>query len=182
MHGIVTLLDDEHDQKVTRLWQELDLDCGLRGVSLTPIAHFSWHVALEYDMQHLPGVMQGLAAAARPFVVRSAGLGIFTGPAPVIYIALVKDDPLMDFHHQLYRAVLPLAARPSPYYDPDAWMPHITLTYGDKDLAALECALGKVLYRPLEWQIPVDNLALISQAEGHVGERSLSFQLGAPSR
>ena len=38
------------------------------------------------------------AGQSAPFVVRSAGLGLFTGLAPVLYLAVVKTDNLMKVH------------------------------------------------------------------------------------
>jgi 2'-5' RNA ligase len=180
MHGVVTLLDREHNDKVEGIWKELEMSCGLKGILLTPIAHFSWHVAAGYDTQQLNQTMQEIAASTSPFIARTAGIGIFTGASPVVYISLVKDDRLLSFHDLVYQKVNQLSNQPVPYYAPSAWMPHITLAAGDTSLQALHCALEKLVSQTFEWEILVDNLALISQAEGHIGERSFAFQFQQP--
>jgi 2'-5' RNA ligase len=180
MHGVVTLLDSKYDQAVEDLWRELELDCGLKGVLVTPVAHFSWHVAVDYDIPRLRQALEKFAAGSQPFTTRTAGIGVFTGTPPVVYITLVKDDALLQFHNQLHQAIAPLAVQPSLHYHPQAWVPHITLAH-DTDPLRIRCALDKLLFRPFQWEIPVDNLALISQAEGHVGERTFSFSFGEDS-
>jgi 2'-5' RNA ligase len=180
MHGVVTLLDSKYDQAVEDLWQELELDCGLKGILVTPVAHFSWHVAVDYDIPRLRLALQEIAASSLPFPARTAGIGVFTGTPPVVYITLVKDGALLQFHNQLHQVIAPMAVQTSLHYHPQAWVPHITLAH-DTDLLRMSCALDKLLFRPFQWEIPVDNLALISQAEGHIGERAFSFSFAGDS-
>ncbi len=42
MHGIVSLLDDQHYQLVEDLWAELKQEFAVEGVYITPYPHFSY--------------------------------------------------------------------------------------------------------------------------------------------
>jgi 2'-5' RNA ligase len=177
MHGIVSLLDEEHNQKVENIWRELALDCGLTGDQHIPIAHFSWHVAASYQIARLRPVLQEIAAVSEPFFVRATGIGLFTGERPVVFISLVKDDLMLRFHKVVWQKVNHLSLDPSPYYIPKTWVPHITLAETGWP-GRLACAMEKLVFQPFNWQIRVDNLALISEAEGHVEEMAFAFRFG----
>jgi hypothetical protein len=103
MYAIVSLLDEHHYNRIENLWHDLEVECGLSGVTLTPLPHFSWHIANEYDYRRLEASLQELAANTQPFSVRTTGLGLFTGASPVLFIPIVKDSTLAVGsynHHQ----------------------------------------------------------------------------------
>lgn len=141
MYAIVSLLDEHHYTRIEDLWHDLEVECGLSGVTLTPLPHFSWHIASEYDYRRLEASLLELAASTPPFNVRTTGLGLFTGASPVLFIPIVKDPALADFHLQVWQRSQTTAIGASPHYAPEAWVPHITLAYGDVDAVKLGCAM-----------------------------------------
>jgi 2'-5' RNA ligase len=179
MHGIVSLLDSKYYAKVEGLWDELELDCSLMGIQVTPLPHFSWQVAHDYDLKSLKPVLEKIASAAHPFKVRTTGIGLFTGPKPVVFISLVKDALLLRFHELVWRLTYNSAIFPSPFYAPEAWMPHITLAYGETNWSRLSCTLEKLVYHPFNWEIEVDHITVISQFEGQIGEKSIQLKFGS---
>jgi hypothetical protein len=86
MHGIVTLLDNEHYQLVEDLWTELKREFSVDGVYVTPYPHFSYHAAQDYDVDKIESVLERIASNITTFKVRTSGLAIFTGASPVLYI------------------------------------------------------------------------------------------------
>lgn len=178
MNGIATLLVEPHKSQVEALWRTLEERCGLIGVRLTPLPHFSYQVVEAYDQACLADVLQDLARASVPFTVRTSGLGIFSGASPILYLALVKDEPLMRFHRLLWEHTLPLATTPSPYYRPELWVPHITLAYGDVDRARLACALETLAFEGYTWEITVQNVVFIGQADKAIFEPCCIYPLG----
>jgi 2'-5' RNA ligase len=174
MYGIVSLLDQVHYSKVEAIWRVLEEDCGLSGIQRTPIPHFSWYVAKDYDLEKLQPVLENISTKACPFTVRTAGIGLFTGPNPIFYISIVKDAFLLRLHKLIWDCTKAAARFPSVYYSPKAWVPHITLAQGDTDWSRLSCAVQKLVFTSHAWEIEVDNLALISQFDDQVGE--LRFQ------
>jgi hypothetical protein len=175
MHGIVSLLDEPNYSKVEQLWKELELECGLKGIKVTPIPHFSWQVALDYDLNLLRPVLQEIAATARPFMARTAGVGMFSGPKPVVFINVVKTDEMLSFHKLVWERTRHSALDISPLYAPQSWIPHITLAHNDMIWPSVACAIQKLVYRPFNWEILVSSISVISQAEGLVGEESMHF-------
>jgi len=161
MHGIVSLLDSEHNRLVEELWAELAVACGLRGVYVTPFPHFSYHVAARYDTDRLAEVLRQVTRDMAPFYVRTTGLGMFTGAHPVLYLPIVRTSELSRLHHALWHAVAPASSGGVDYYHPDVWMPHITVGFGDIDPDSAAAAARLLATRTLDRDIRIDNLAVI---------------------
>lgn len=179
MHGIVSLLDEPNYSRVEKLWLELEMECGLKGIKITPIPHFSWQVAMDYDLNLLRPVLQDIAAKAKPFIARTTGVGIFSGPKPVVYINVVKSDEMLHFHHLVWQKTHHTALGISPLYAPQSWIPHITIAHNDMIWPSVSCAIQKLAYQPFNWEITVSSISVISQAEGLVGEESMHFDFTA---
>lgn len=172
MQGIVSLLDDETYARVERLWDDLKRDFGVRGLYTTTFPHFSYQVAEDYDVGAVERFLKGLAARARPFRVTTAGLGIFTSSHPVLYVPVVRSPPLADLHGEVWDGVAPRQpGEVTRYYQPELWMPHITLAHGDLSgdaLAEIVRALGT---RGFHWEAEVNNLSMIYDTGGEQGLR-----------
>jgi hypothetical protein len=161
MHGVVSLLDNTHHQLVEDLWAELEQAFAVRGVYVTPYPHFSYHVARHYDIEALEPVLQRLAASSIPFRVQTTGLGIFTGPQPVLYIPVVRSLELSQFHEALWDATMSTGSGIQNYYHPKNWMPHITIGFVYIAKANLPQIVRLLAERAFSWEITVDNIALI---------------------
>lgn len=169
MHGIVSLLDPAYYSMVEAIWHELDSDCSLEGIKITPLPHFSWQIAEEYNLEQVKNILASLAASTQVFTVHTTGVGLFTGAVPVIYIPLVKDTHLITLHQLIWERVQNIARGLSPFYAPDAWMPHITLANRDVDQESLNCAMEKLAFRSFDWEIRIDHLALVHQGDEQEG-------------
>ncbi|MFZ6031331.1 MAG: 2'-5' RNA ligase family protein [Chloroflexota bacterium] len=162
VNGVVSLLDKAHADRLQDIWRMLEQHCRLKGKNTGLPPHFTWQVVAQYDFNQFEPRVSALARAASPFTVRTAGLGIFSGPSPILYIQLVKDARLLSMHEQIWQHSQCCAVSLSPYYAPESWVPHITLAAGDVNAENLGCALDLLAFVPFTWEIPVDNLALLS--------------------
>jgi 2'-5' RNA ligase len=162
MHGVVSLLDDEHYRLIEEVWEELAEKFGVRAGYATPFPHFTYQVSDSYDAKAVESALHRLAAETAPFVVRTAGLGIFTAKRPVLYVPVVRSPALERLHEEVWRALGPQAAgEAARYYGPEMWMPHVTLAQSDIDcvrLAEIVCALAT---RNFHWEMEVNNLSYI---------------------
>lgn len=175
MQAIVSLLDDQHYQLTEALWRELEGRFGLRGVYTTPYPHFSYHVARGYDPPALMAALQQLARTTRPFQIATSGLGVFTGPSPVLYIPIVRTPALTGFHQALCRGVAGCASGVARYYDPEHWLPHITIGLGDLHAALLAEVVHLLGDRDFSWTITINNLACVEE-DAVLGQR-LGYKL-----
>jgi 2'-5' RNA ligase len=161
VNGIVSLLDDRHTNQLAQCWRMLEERCGLKGKNTAMPPHFTWQVVERYDLTQFEPLVRALAWATEPFTIRTSGLGIFSGRSPILYVQIIKDAHLLHLHEQIWRYSQCCAIRPSPYYTPANWVPHITLFSGETTAESFSCAVDAVTFEPFEWEIRVDNLALI---------------------
>ncbi len=174
MEGIVSLLDEEHYRLTESLWEELERTFGLRGIYVTPYPHFSYHVAKGYDAARLETALRCVADSTRAFPVRTGGLGIFTGQSPVLYVPVVRSLALSQLHQRVWEAASPLSSGEEAYYQPESWMPHITIVFGALPSETLPAVVHLLSERDFYWQISVDNLTYIEDVVGQ-GQK-LQFQ------
>jgi hypothetical protein len=166
MEAVISLLDVQHEWLVEALWAELADTFGLRGVSITPYAHFSYQIAQRYAVADLEPVVRRVAAATAPFTVETAGLGIFTGAQPVLYLPVARGPALARLQATLWRELAGTGTGVSDYYHPARWIPHITIAFGDTTPATLAAVTAHLSGRDLAWRITIDNLASIQVADG----------------
>jgi 2'-5' RNA ligase len=169
MIAIASLLNMQANQRIQHIWDLLDANCGLAEMKLTPLPHFTWQSAEGYPLDIAEAALKRMASHFNPFVVLTAGVGVFTGPMPVLYLALVKTRMMIDIHEMLWREMAPLGKLVNEYYSPPRWVPHITLAIRDITPLNLACAMEGLLYYPFEMEILVDNLALIYQVGEYDG-------------
>ncbi len=165
MHGVVSLLDEQHYEQVEQLWSELESTFGVHDLRKTPFPHFSYHVAQHYDLNKLELILSSTAAAMQPFHVRTSGVALFTGEHPVLYVPVVRTSALSAYHRTIYEAVAQASAEDVGYYQPEQWVPHITLANGPALRPLLPDIMRLVSRRDFTWDVLVSNLALIYQTQ-----------------
>ncbi|MXX53460.1 MAG: 2'-5' RNA ligase family protein [Dehalococcoidia bacterium] len=177
--GVVSLLDQKHSALVENLWTELEGEFGLQGLSGRIIPHLSFHVADSYDQRCLKRALKEFASGQTDLHIETAGLGIFTGPAPTLYVAVERCPALSKFHEDLWAAISDASQNPSRYYSPENWSPHISLaswTYMSPDLRErLPDIVAFLIHRPLNWQIGLDNLTLLRSSDETGGSQETVF-------
>jgi hypothetical protein len=161
MEGILSLLDDKHYQLVEDLWAELAREFGVRGVYITPYPHFSYHIAAHYDFESLTPAIERITSNITTFQIRTSGLGIFTGEAPVIYIPVVRSLELTQLQEALWQEISPTASGAQGYYHPGQWTPHITIGFSDINKENLSSIVRWLNERDFNWEITVNNIAFI---------------------
>jgi len=169
MHGIISLLDEEHTNKTIEIWDELASRCGLTAIEITPFPHFSWQIAEDYDIDCVEVLLDDLASQQKPFNILTSGLALFSGEKPVLYIPIVRSAELSKLHAYLWEQLEPLGDGISAHYAPQIWIPHITLATDDLDAEAMACVMGWLPFKSLNWQIDIDNFAFGFQLEGEKG-------------
>ncbi len=170
MHGLVSLLPDEYYRKVEDIWQMLEEECGLTGIKVTPFPHFSWLIASDFDWGALKRKMEEIASQTRPFNVQTGGIGLFSGPSPVIFIPVVRTDELNRLHRRVWDAIQPIGVEISPFYAPQYWMPHISLGYQDVTNKNIDCAMQELAFRTFNWKFDADNISFIHEPDGEIGK------------
>ena len=180
--AVASLLPDEASERVKELWAELERELGLTGATISPLPHFSYQVARDYDLGVLQDVVASVADGARALRVQATGLGVFTGPAPVLYVPIVRSPELARFHVTLWSAASVAAEKLDQHYHPSTWVPHVSLAFGDTTPAKLAAAVELLSGRDLAWDLELDNLAIVKGAGNKPQELVGRYLLGGVAR
>lgn len=166
MYGIVSVLDEAHQDAVWRLWADIEREFGVT-ISEMHVPHFSYHVAKTYGSS-LEETLAGIAASTPPLRTASFFIGVFNAPPPLFFLPLVRTDALSALHRRLWAELGPIATEVMDRYAPNVWMATVNLAPDLKrDLSAE--LLPFLLKRELQWEITIDNVCLLHDT----GERQL---------
>lgn len=177
MHGLVSLLDNHYYKFVLEIWSDLETKFGLTGIKVTPFPHFSWQVAEDYEWDILKEKMEELCESIPTFLVKTSNLGLFSGKSLIVFIAVVKDLNLINIHENIFNSVESVAKSIVPYYHPDVWVPHISLAYSDVTEDNIGDIMKYLASRDFNWEIKIDNLSLIYERTGSLGQLKYEFKL-----
>jgi 2'-5' RNA ligase len=177
MHGLVSLLPQPFYGMVEQIWDGLEERFGLSGIRVTPLPHFSWNIGEDYPPEALEPAMREVAEIISPLSIRTGGLGIFTGPSPVIFIPVVKSPQLVNAHKIIWDRFQNVAQGLSPYYSPENWLPHISLAYQDVTSANIGPVMEALAFQYYHWEMTIDNITFIYEPLGAVGALHYTFTL-----
>ena len=166
MPGIVSLLDDQHTELVEKLWAEMAHRFGVGNSAAAFVPHFSYHVAENYDLDRLVGILERVAEETAVFTTQAEGTAIFPSEMNVIYIPVVRNLALTQLHERVWTAVTPHSRGSNKHYAPASWIPHITLAHGDITRENLGPILTWLHSQSISWTIPVDNLVVLEEVNG----------------
>ncbi len=177
VYAVATIFDLDEMVSNNLAWKAVADVMQKAGVEITPLPHFSWHVASDYDFSALDEYFAELVQGFDPFPIHITGMGIFTGPAPVLYLPVTKTPQVTELHSVIWSGIEPLSSGTNPNYDPHKWIPHITLT----DESAGDDAICKVINElaslPMDMRMVIDHLAVIYRDNRSSGIRS-SYRFG----
>ena len=162
MAGITSVVVGTDLERVRSLWSILEDGFAVGRVAISPVPHVTYQAAKKYDIGLLSRIAEDLASKLRPVRVHASGLGVFTGPRPIVYIPVVRTPELSSFHLAVWSAAS-VAAQDGVdgYLHPARWIPHITLAQGDVTPENLGPIIERLEREPLEWELTLDNISVI---------------------
>ena len=172
MFAIASLLDPVSGQAVQQFWKRFEVDCGLTGVKLWPLPHFSWQSAETLQFEPVENILREISRQVKPFHVCATNLGVFTGDKPIVYLGRVKNETLLHIHQMLWERLQPFTGGLNFYYNPENWIPHITLALYDVEPDRLACAVSSIAFQKIEMEILIDNFAVLAHTADQSGLKS----------
>lgn len=164
MLAVASLLDQEYSDKVNKIVSQLDSIFGLKGVQLTPYPHLTWLTTDVSKMSVLKDYLRRLSEQSQPLSARTMGIGIFPGDKPVIYIPILRTREINRFHARMHQEIGEFSDQIGHFYDPNLWMPHLTLALGDTSSWSLAPVLHYLNQFRFDWTMSLDNLCIIKKS------------------
>ena len=176
MFALITVINGQPGKYISDLWTGLQESCGLDGQNSFMLPHFSWFGCEEIHCENLQIELARISSTIKPFSVKTAGLGVFTGPQPVLYIPIIRTQELSKAHTAVWEACLPYMQGPNYYYSPQNWMPHITLGFKKMTPEVIQCSLGRLTNIRFDFEIFADHYELACYDGQNLGSiRSYHF-------
>lgn len=154
------MLKSSANDQTHGLWEWLNCECNLKGIQIVPYPHFSWLGCENLNIEEAKQVITEFARSITPFIVKTTGIGVFTGSHPVLYLPVIKTRELLNAHDSLWNLIYPHLEKANIYYSPEQWMPHVTLAFRDLSGELVGCAAESLTSTRLELEINVDHLEL----------------------
>ena len=167
MYGIVSELDQEHQEAIWRLWSDIEREFDV-SIRETHVPHFSYHVAKSYG-NRIQELLESIGATTAPVRTSCMIIGVFNFPPPLFFLPLARTDALNALHRRLWTELEPYAVDViGPYYGAEMWMATVNIAPDiDKDIS--HELLPFLLARDFQWQLPIDNVCLLHDT----GERQI---------
>ncbi|QHL86066.1 2'-5' RNA ligase family protein [Nibribacter ruber] len=163
MVAIVSLLDAEHTLRMNHLISLLEQEFGLKGVQTTPDPHLTWLTASDSSLPYIKEAMLHAASLCCKLPIKTTGLGIFPGEKPVLYIPVIRTAVINHFQCHLYEAIRQISPEVGHIYQPDSWLPHLTLALADTTPLLVGQAVQFLNTLSFNWEINLDNLSLLTK-------------------
>jgi 2'-5' RNA ligase len=162
MQGILSLVDPASAERIKVILAELNSHFGLNGVNAFPYPHISFCFMAGYSQARVEERLHDAVSRFKPFKVKTAGIGIFLKPYPVLFVSVVRGTALERLHRLVTKAFSPQDGD-AGFYTADRWMPHITLAVGDLTTDLLPDAVRLLSARDFHWEITLDNLTFAEE-------------------
>ncbi|MDQ3292792.1 MAG: 2'-5' RNA ligase family protein [Bacteroidota bacterium] len=161
MVAVVSLLDAEHSQIVNEIIDDLERIFGLRGVKITADPHITWLICEVEKLGQLKTYLSEIAGQTSSVRVKTTGLGIFPGEHPVIFVPVIRADGFNQVHAELYRGIRAFSRQTINFYDPENWVPHISLALRDTTPEILPELISYLNKRTYNWEIELNNFSIL---------------------
>ncbi len=172
---IFTALPQVVAEQVVAVWKELRTTFGFEDGYNLP--HITYHLAESYHLPYVEALLARIAHETQPFIVRTDGLGIFTGTRPVIHVPVVRSIKLIELQQRLITAVAPYSTGETPgYYATPFWRPHITIARLQDRRELLPEIVNLLAARDFRWQFTIDHLALTYPAKSAITPLRVDFR------
>jgi 2'-5' RNA ligase len=178
MLAITSLLDPKHSDLVNTIIHDFEKEFGLKQVQATPQPHITYLIAETYNLVLLKNYLKRLSYNQRPVHAYTTGIGVFPGEHPVIYIPVLRTQPLNKLHSHLYLDISKMSMEVVPFSKPKLWLPHISLAVGDTTTDMLTPIFKYLAQYSFDWEIMLDNLSIFRESiTGPSFEKESSFFL-----
>ncbi len=161
MNGIVTKLPEFIKYEVESIWNLFKVKLNMERIMSTSFAHITWVIANCCDEERVNEVLEKFGRTKTPFVVKTNGIGIFTGKRPAMYIQIKPDIEMLNFQNELFGLFSPYAYRMKKNYRKEVWIPHISLATEDLSTENITAAVKWILHKSLKYDIRIDSFSLV---------------------
>jgi len=151
-YAVILYFDDQYTKPIENVWASIHnsgLTANMQEAGIRP--HLTLAVYDQLTCQPCENRLADLAAHTHTISLRLSYVGVFTDPEPVIFVAPIPTQELLQFHQDVVTALDFDGNTPRSIYMPGTWIPHCTLAIGfDKE------KVQELLEISLSLELPLD--------------------------
>jgi hypothetical protein len=160
-YSIAALLDDEHTRIVRELWQELDTELSIKHPFGKPVPHITHIQAARLQQPDFRLALNRFAQTQPPFMVRTIGLGIFTGTENALYIPVVRNPELTSIQTNLITSLASSLEGIRETHFINHWIPHISLMIPGMGKGQMGQVIDLLSDRNFTWEFRVRKMVVL---------------------
>ncbi len=129
-YAVIGLFDKQGERFITALWERLGeagIPCGVqeyRGAR----PHVTFSIFTGCGKERAIATVAGIAKDLRPMRLELDRIGLFAIEGLSAFLGITPTRPLLALHRRIDAATGSCADRSVPYYRPERWIPHCTLS------------------------------------------------------
>lgn len=160
MTVVALTLREPQALQVRGAWGCLEERLGLWGAQRSLFPHITLLGCEGVEGPRLQAILEDFSQSTAPFVLRTAGLGLFLKPKPILHAPVIRTPHFSDLHRRLWTSATALGGQLFDLYSPERWLPHLTLAMGDLTHSNLLEAIGILAELEAELTIEATNLTI----------------------
>jgi 2'-5' RNA ligase len=129
-YSIELYFDGPSDSRVRSIWSKVANLGAATMIESDSRPHVSLAVAESLEVGAVIPMLDRFARANKRFPLSLPAVGLFPAAEPVVFLAPKVTADLLELHRDFMAEFVPLAEGIWPYYMPEAWVPHCTITMG----------------------------------------------------
>jgi 2'-5' RNA ligase len=160
MLSILSLIDKTDTSEINRILEAVRPVLVDKSPLIWQYPHITWHSAEKYTLPPLERSITELASSWEKTRIRVTGIGMFTGKVQVLYLPVIKTAALVHMQKQIFQLTKPVSRKPSKFFQPEIWIPHITIISNPNEQQTIPQAIQILSEMNVDFEVEINNLAL----------------------
>ncbi|MGM0642082.1 MAG: 2'-5' RNA ligase family protein [Thermotogota bacterium] len=167
MQALLSILPDPFYTEIDEIWDQLENKFGVKFIrDSVPFPHFTWNVAEEYLIKDKLEYFRQSFKKIDSFVIKTSGIGLFTGSKKVLYIPIKPTKELFEYHKYVWELSNINDTQLNEYYSPENWFPHITLAVEDIETENVGEIVKFLADKKFKYDIKIDSISFVYREVG----------------
>lgn len=167
LQALLSILPEPFYSEISELWEKLENKFDVKFIqNSVPFPHFTWNVAEEYLIKDKLEYFRKGFKKVDSFVVKTSGIGVFTGDKKVLYIPIKPTEELLNYHEYIWNLCEINKTQMNEYYSPENWFPHITLAVEDIKTENIGKVVEFLADTKFKYEIKIDNITSVYREVG----------------
>lgn len=157
--GILSILENKHYKEVKKLWKLFEKKYNSTGVQTFNHPNVTFQGGKTSNIQQLTNNFQGIISNIKPYEINVAEIGHFKKEA--IYLKVSNSKNLLNINKLINNFLKNYCEELFEYYNPQNWVPHITLAMNDLTIENFENAWYELNNITIEFKQTLHNICIV---------------------